>query len=510
MTVRYVERETTPLFKNAAPKIVNGKEKDDRKCMLLWGDRVHVLEEQASRSKVFARGQRTPGWVETQDLGDQSLLELYFIDVGQGDGVLIRTPDDRHILIDGGWPRSSQPTGKNAADFVDWKFARDYRRNQIDLDAVICSHNDQDHYGGLWDLLNPAMSDELELGEVRVESFFHAGLSWWKRGSKGRTLGTPEPTPRGEMYTLLLGDRGSAVDAVKPGAAPALQGEWGKFIDVVTGAHRRDGSPTPMSRLGTPHGQAPVFLPGFGPQDGEVRIRVLAPVEFDVGGRTGIRFFSGGDSKNTNGNSVLLRVDYGKARILLTGDLNSASQNALLADYDGRHGEFACDVAKSCHHGSDDISFKFMETLKPAATIISSGDNEGHDHPRPTVVATSALTGFKEVRGDKLVTPLVYSTELARSVRLGTPSRLEVLDDAGVVTQTFNRLDFESMRVTSDEVLAGARNAKSITQAFSSRQIMTGLIYGLVNVRTDGKKILCAALDEAENDWRIETFRARF
>jgi beta-lactamase superfamily II metal-dependent hydrolase len=506
MAIRYVKRETTPLFENAAPEIVGRKKKDPRRYRLLWGDRVEVLEEQGTRTRVRARG-KGPGWVETEDLGDTSLLELYFIDVGQGDGVLIRTPDDRHILIDGGWPRHSQPTGKNAADFVDWKFARDYRAKQILLDAVICSHNDQDHYGGLWDLLNPEMSDELDLKDVRVESFFHAGLSWWK-GAK-RTLGTPVSTPHGKMYTQLLSDRAAALEALGPEASPALQGEWGEFIGVVTGARRRDGSSTPMTRLGTPQGEAPVFLPGFGPENGPVTIRVLAPVEFDVQGETGIRFFKGGDSKNTNGNSVLLRLDYGKARILLTGDLNSASQNALLDDYAGRHGEFECDVAKSCHHGSDDISFKFMETLKPAATIISSGDNEGHDHPRPAVVATSALTGFKEMKGDRLVTPLVYSTELARSVRLGTPSLLEVLD-GGAVTKTYNRLDFEDMRVTSHEVLAAAREPKTVRQSFSSRRVMTGLIYGLVNVRTDGKKILCATLDEAEDDWRIETFKARF
>ena len=162
-----------------------------------------------------------------------------------------------------------------------------------------------------------------------------------------------------------------------------------------------------------------------------------------------------------------------------------------------------------CHHGSDDISFQFMETLEPAATIISSGDNEGHDHPRPAVVATSALTGFKEVKGDRLVTPLVYSTELARSVRVGTPFLLEVLEGPAV-TKTYNRLDFEDMRVTSHEVLVGAREPKTVRQSFSSRRVMTGLIYGLVNVRTDGKKILCATLDEAEDDWRIETFKARF
>ena len=40
--------------------------------------------------------------------------------------------------------------------------------------------------------------------------------------------------------------------------------------------------------------------------------------------------------------------------------------------------------------------------------------------------------------------------------------------------------------------------------------VVGGLIYGLVNVRTDGDKILCATLDEKDNKWRIETFHSRF
>jgi hypothetical protein len=73
------------------------------------------------RVEVKARGKT--GWVKKEDLGGESLLEVYFIDVGQGAGVLIKTPEFRHIMIDGGNPREKQNTGKNAAEFVDWKFA---------------------------------------------------------------------------------------------------------------------------------------------------------------------------------------------------------------------------------------------------------------------------------------------------------------------------------------------------------------------------------------------------
>jgi hypothetical protein len=40
-------------------------------------------------------------------------------------------------MIDGGSKRASQPTGKNAADFVDWTFARDYGLSQIHLDVMM-------------------------------------------------------------------------------------------------------------------------------------------------------------------------------------------------------------------------------------------------------------------------------------------------------------------------------------------------------------------------------------
>jgi hypothetical protein len=388
---------------------------------------------------------------------------------------------------------------------VDWKFFKDYEKDTILLDAMICSHNDQDHYGGLWDLLDNTQHEELDAQKVQVDAFYHAGLSWWK-GKNRRTLGPSATTPHGPMWTRLLEDRSSLQKALQTqGSHPKLQGEWASFLRKVVPAQTRDGNPTPVFRLSDQLG----YLPGFGGQSG-LSINVIAPVEFDVAGKPGIRKFTGGNSKNTNGNSVLLRIDYKSVRILLTGDLNTKSQQHLLKDYEGRHDLLECDVAKACHHGSDDVSVRFLEAVKPACTIISSGDSEGHDHPRPNVVAASGLTGFKTVKKDKLITPLIFSTELARSIALGKVHQVDRLNDQNQVVEKIKGKQLDQYKTKYKITMAGARQPKSGSSKIHRRRVAAKTTYGLVNVRTDGKTIMCAALNEKEFKWNVTTFKARF
>ncbi len=509
--IRYVKKRWTAwMYKSGTLTTAEKKKSENRKMELLWGDRVRVINQNEAMWKVKARG-RT-GYIEPSRLGTTSYLELYFIDVGQGDGVLIRTPDHRHILIDGGWPRKSQPTGKNASDFVDWKFKRDYELDRISLDAMICSHNDQDHYGGLWDLLDSAqytnadgITREFDCDGVDVEAFYHAGQSWWK-GSSGRTLGKYERTTRGDMWTQLLEDRGSLTRGLtSSGPGLKLQGEWAKFLRKVKDAKTAAGVPTPVTRLSSASG----YVPGFNDSNG-VSLKVIAPVEFEVDGAPAIRRFAGGTSKNTNGNRVLLRLDYGAARILLTGDLNTASQQSLLDDYVGEHGEFACDVAKACHHGSGDVSISFLEKMEPACTVISSGDSEGHDHPRPNIIAASGLTGYRTVVNDELKTPLVFSTELARSIALGKLGQLERLSSSGTVQAEIKGSALRRHRARYKVTMSGDRNPKTETSRMGTRAIAHRMIYGLINIRTDGETIMCAALNEKDSKWNVTTFKARF
>ena len=478
--IKYVAETTVPLYEE--------KTGNQKRMQLLWGDRVRLLTQSGTRLRVKARG--LEGYVDPAKLMDDSLLELYFIDVGQGDGVLIRTPDHRHVLVDGGYTRGRQPTGKSAADFVDWKFVRDYESDTIHLNAMISSHCDADHYGGLWDLLesDAQARSELNAANVRVDAFYHAGVSWWTNADEDRYLG---PVDDENNLTQLLGDRDSLRRGLDPTSSERLQGEWAQFLRRVY-----DGVPE-VRRLSN----STAFVPGF--DAGEVVMHVLAPYESGPGRLPSL----GGESINTNGHSVLMRVDYGRARILLTGDLNAASQRHILEQYNGRRLEFACDVAKACHHGSADVSYEFLSTMSPSATIISSGDNESHAHPRPAIVAASALTGHARVERDRLVTPLVYSTEISRSVRMG---RLLEIEAAGAGLANDRLAATAQGRLHYEEVRVGDLRPRRGSRPLAGSYVVAGMIYGLVNVRTDGERILCATLNEKSSSWDCAEFTSRF
>jgi len=387
---------------------------------------------------------------------------------------------------------------------------KDYQSNTIALDAVVVSHNDADHFGGVWDLFSPdaAARAELDAQNLTVERIFHAGLSWWRTPSGDRTLGPTADDAAGKScYTQLLGNRQSVVDATNGNAAsPKLKGEWSELWKAALGVRRKDGTPTPVQRVGHNTGD----LPGFEPQPGRVRIRVLGPIESTVAGNPALRKYSGGDSKNTNGHSVLLRLDYGRTRILLTGDLNRVSQGAILQEYVGQRQELEADVTKACHHGSDDVSYEFLQAIRAAVTVISSGDGEGHDHPRAAIVAASATTGFLKVEDDAIKSPLVYSTEIARSLNVGVASRLTRTAANGQPIFDLSRDELGSVTAEVKVTKAGALNPETRIRRLDRTPLVADLVYGLVNVRTDGDRIVCATRNESDATWNVKEIRSRF
>jgi len=97
----------------------------------------------------------TSVWSDVWSPGAQPTLDLVFFDVGQGGAVLLTTPAGRHVLVDAG-PGSARSA---AAQYAILPYLQ---RHGIDrLDAVVVTHPDEDHLGGL-----PTLLREVKVGRV--------------------------------------------------------------------------------------------------------------------------------------------------------------------------------------------------------------------------------------------------------------------------------------------------------------------------------------------------------
>ena len=494
MPTRYVKTFTSKLVDDDGKRVTE----------LLWGDPVHTTGSVQSDGTIKARARARPvapvgskkkvwGWVSAADLAPTNkLLEVYVIDVGQGDSVLVRTPDDKWHLIDGGIAAEKQMTKKGSANFVRWKFLDDLERDRVSLETLILTHPDEDHYGGLVNLLRGRVPLRKDPFLVDVERFFHSGIANFKDAPKvGSVVAGEVPDfpvgghrvqKAGEFVTELLDRKTSFRTPPRP-----LAPRYAEFAELVGQV------PKAVERLS----RDDRYLPGYAPGDSDVTIHVLGPVvEQLTSGERGLRVL-GAEGITKNGHSIVLRADYGKARILLTGDLNSKSQRLLLSYIEP--GEFAVDVAKACHHGAEDVELDFVKAMQARATVISSGDNEVHSHPRPVLMGASARYG-REARDEdgKLMPPLLYSTELARSVTLCFASGVRVSAGDGTPPK--------QVPVDATEVRPDVRRMNY--RALAQLPLSSDLVYGLVNIRTDGEHILCATMEEAGTEFTVKVFQA--
>lgn len=85
-------------------------------------------------------------------------LTITFLDVGQGDGIFIATPDRRHFLIDGG---STSVTKVGEYRILPFLKSQGVAR----LDAWLISHPDLDHYSAF-----PELVDKIGRGGVKISS----------------------------------------------------------------------------------------------------------------------------------------------------------------------------------------------------------------------------------------------------------------------------------------------------------------------------------------------------
>jgi len=235
------------------------------------------------------------------------------------------------------------------------------------------------------------------------------------------------------------------------------------------------------------------YMPEFDPKPGrDYSIEVLGPFVEKTGNKPRLRRL-GDYGKTKNGHSIILRLHYGKYKVLFGGDLNKNAEEFLLKQYANRtefpekgtpdskamifeaSKYFGADVMKVCHHGASDVTDEFMETVNPAAFVISSGDEEGHVHPRPDLLGRLGRFGKGE-------SPVLLSTELQRSSR-----------------EKEDQDNIKSLKKTIKAMVSNCSDESQLKELQKELDKQIGVlsktnvdVYGSIYLKTDGERLITA------------------
>ena len=100
---------------------------------------------------------------------------------------------------------------------------------------------------------------------------------------------------------------------------------------------------------------------------------------------------------DSNVDSLVIQISCGTVEVLLTGDAEVPSENAML-----NAGTLSdVDVLKAGHHGSNTSnSVAFLDVVKPEVVVISAGLDNQYGHPHQEVIDRFAALGASVIRTD--------------------------------------------------------------------------------------------------------------
>ncbi len=494
----------------------SSKKKAKGKNHLLFGDWLKYLgEETASRAKIKCRGDI--GWIPKKAISDSRKLEVNFVDIGQGDGCHIVTPDDKVILVDAGMHN-------NMHRFLNWRYNLRRRkvagvddvaenangaRKPFPIDHVIISHPDKDHYYGFKDIF--------ESKKIKVLNIYHNGVVERpiKKEDKEEDLLYPSKDDLGG-YIQTDGKRKYLWDVVRTNKGmhsliKKHKGTRKNYLQTLEEA-RTNNIKVKFTSISTDDH----FIGEFD-QDNALTLKVLGPITEKVtrGAKTQNCLRKLGDEGVTkNGHSIVMQLQIGRLKVMLGGDLNTESEDYLLRHYGGATFDvsklekkvkklkakghkisesekqklaeaeadihavvtkarqyFRSDITKACHHGSHHFSETFLKTLDAIVTVVSSGDNESYAHPRPDALGSFGKYG----RGER---PLIFSTELARSTAEFT--------SIGKYLDVLKEYDDKIAAATTE------RKKKRLQNELEGKKDRNVVVYGMITLRTDGETIVLA------------------
>ena len=453
---------------------------------LAWGDEVTVTAQTATQIEVETvyfnqqpDGSVLPvnikGYIEpTKSSGikaadvvrpraQNQVLKVNCVDVQQGDGSVIETPDGKVILVDGG-------DNQMFARYLAGRFRNTTAAKPQDIECVLVTHGDADHFSGLVEIFkSETNSNPKKRLFIRPKRVFHNGIV--KRPGSRNGKAVPEieqlgPTTKVGKQNFLTG---LEEDLLKV-ADTEMNIEFKAWKAALTEYNKR--SKITFRRLQFGDTKAFTFF-----NKGGLRIDLLGPLTIDVAGKPALRFlgeppraprlgheslsigeegFTGNSASHTiNGHSVVFRLSYGGFSYLFTGDLNDEASRFLTREHNAGRINLKAEVFKVPHHGSADFSGALFQAVSPVISIVSSGDENAryeYIHPRATLMGALG-------KWSRVPEPLIFVTELVAFFQTEGWSKL-----------AHPKTDAEKNR---GEFFGFSRAA-----------------YGIVKTRTDGKRML--------------------
>lgn len=290
----------------------------------------------------------TPSGNDTPPLarGDGE-LQVHFIDVGQGDCILILFPDGKDMLIDCGTTKGGDldETLAYISTYVPDK----------QLDYLMLTHSDDDHVGYIneiiyeYDVDNIFMPDILAMPSGRVAS--------------AELQAQIEKLDKSKL-AMFDDEDGIDTNAYAEFFIAALsEPDCNIYINV-------DSDENTNSVVITDNGLQEPTNPDT---DATYRLTFYCPTQ---------EYYDSSDlssAEEKNAISPIGILEYNDFRLVLTGDSNEINE-PIIAE---RIGKIDCDVLKVAHHGSESSSLDvFLNAVDCEYAVISCGEGNSHHHPR--------------------------------------------------------------------------------------------------------------------------------
>ncbi|OGL66113.1 hypothetical protein A3B21_04170 [Candidatus Uhrbacteria bacterium RIFCSPLOWO2_01_FULL_47_24] len=330
-------------------------------------------------------------WTQFLHTGDAPLT-VYFFDVGQGDGYLIRTAQGFDVLVDGG------PTDK-----IVEKLGRVMPFWDKDIELMILTHPHADHVTGLIEVLK-----RFQVKHVLATGVLHTTDEYllWLKEIKEKNIPMTIAKAR-QVWTL---SHSAALSPTKSALG---------FPCEETGACAQPSSSAVADAM--PAGLPQHFCCEPSPRSGfaESKLEILYPEEIFEGER--VVEGKTGEGGGLNDTSIVAKLTYGNTSFLLMGDATSAVEEQLLQEYNANQ-RISCqstntnsqfvdlnkickfalqsDVLKVGHHGSKySTSREFLKTVQPKYAVIQVGKNR-YGHPAFATLYRLKQAGVEIFRND--------------------------------------------------------------------------------------------------------------